>query len=135
MNNIQYRFEQPPDFNQVIQLYNQSFTENPRPTESLESIKNIFKHSNLICCAYHDQHKLIGVARAFSDFSYVTYVSDLAVSSSFQDMGVGKTLLEYLQSKSGANCKLVLLSNTHANTYYPHIGFTPHARAWVREPS
>jgi predicted N-acetyltransferase YhbS len=68
---------------------------------------------------------LIGVARSITDFSYCTYLSDLAVRKTFQRKGVGKELIRRTKL-AGEPAKLILLSAPAAVDYYPKIGMTKH---------
>jgi len=44
-------------------------------------------------------NKIIGVARAVTDFHYCCYLSDLAVDKSCQKSGVGKKLIEIVSNR------------------------------------
>ena len=77
--------------------------------------------------------ELVGIARSISDFSYVTYLSDIAVSCAYQRSGIGRALIEATQ-KEAPRAKIVLLSAPAATDYYPHIGFSRHGSAWVLNP-
>jgi predicted N-acetyltransferase YhbS len=68
-----------------------------------------------------------------SDFSYVTYLSDIAVAREFQRQGLGRALIEGTRQAAPA-AKIVLLSAPAAAEYYPHIGFSRHNSAWVLPP-
>lgn len=77
--------------------------------------------------------ELAGIARSISDFSYVTYLSDIAVSRPFQRSGIGRALIDATR-KEAPQAKIVLLSAPAATGYYPHIGFSRHDSAWVLNP-
>ena len=72
-------------------------------------------------------------ADAASDFSYVTYLSDIAVSREYQRAGIGRALIEATRLEA-PRAKIVLLSAPAATDYYPHIGFSRHGSAWVLNP-
>ena len=129
---ITYCTDKIPDLDDVIDLYRLCLVESPRPVEDRDRMKNLIQHASILCTAYSDK-KLVGICRALSDFSYVTYISDLAVHPDFQAQNIGKALLDKTKEKSGPVEKIVLLSNIKANTYYPHLGFSSHPRAWVQE--
>jgi predicted N-acetyltransferase YhbS len=74
--------------------------------------------------------RLVGIARCISDFSYVTYLSDIAVTRQYQRSGIGRALIERIRKEAPA-AKIVLLSAPAAERYYPHIGFSRHNSAWV----
>jgi predicted N-acetyltransferase YhbS len=76
----------------------------------------------------------VGISRALSDFSYVTYLSDLAVRVSHQRTGIGKELIRRTQQAGGPRAMVILLAAPAAAEYYGHIGFTHHPRAWMLRP-
>ena len=116
--------------NPIIALYRISFIEQNRPVNDPNRMQQMRDNATFIISAW-DQEKLVGICRCLSDFSYVTYISDLVVHPDYQKQGIGKQLIAKTQKKSGPQCKIVLLANTQAKDYYPHIGFSPHKRAWV----
>ncbi len=130
---ITYSKDPSIDLKQVMALYKQSFKESPRPIHDINQIQRMFLCSNLLVSAW-DKDQLVGVCRCFSDFSYVTYICDLAVHENYQNKKIGQTLIEMVKTESGKSCKIVLLSNKKANSFYPHIGFSSHDRAWVIDP-
>jgi len=101
-----------------------------RPVNDLECIESMIKNADIIVTATADG-KIVGVARAVTDFSYCCYLSDLAVDVGFQHQGIGKKLIRKVREQLGTKCKLILLSAPAAVEYYPKIGFTQHPSAWV----
>jgi len=89
-------------------------------------------HANLIITAW-DGDLLVGIARSFTDFSYVGYLSDLAVRETHQRRGIGKGLIQKTREKMGPRSMLVLLAAPKAVDYYRKIRFTRHPSAWVLE--
>ena len=77
---------------------------------------------------------MVGIARALTDFSYCTYLSDLAVRESHQRSGIGRELLRLIREAGGPDAQLILLSAPDAVDYYPHLGFIRHESAWVWPP-
>lgn len=95
----------------------------------------MLRNANVIIAARMDDGLLVGVSRAITDFHYCTYLSDLAVDSSFQRLGIGKRLIEKTHEVAGVGTSLILLSAPAAHTYYPHIGMTQHDSCWMMPPS
>jgi len=91
-------------------------------------MERMLDNANLVITAW-DSELLVGISRALSDFSYVTYLSDLAVRQSHQRQGIGKELIRRTQEAS-APATVILLVAPAAEQYYPHIGFTRHPQAW-----
>jgi predicted N-acetyltransferase YhbS len=79
---------------------------------------------------------LAGVSRAITDFSYCTYLADLAVDRAFQRRGIGKELIRRTHEAAGLHTMLILLAAPAAETYYPHVGLQPHHSCWTlpRQP-
>jgi len=95
-----------------------------RPVDDLERMEQMVKSAGLIITA-RDNGKLVGVARALTDFVYCTYLSDLAVDKDYQNRGVGKELIKQIKLKT-PKAKLILLAAPKAINYYPKIGMTRH---------
>ncbi|MEX1030699.1 MAG: GNAT family N-acetyltransferase [Paenibacillaceae bacterium] len=87
-------------------------------------------NSDVVISAWVDG-KMIGVARALTDFSYCCYLSDLAVDKNYQQHGVGRELVEQVRAKIGDECALILLSAPGAIDYYPRLGFDRVDNAFV----
>lgn len=114
---------------EFVDILNRSTLGERRPVDDLECIENMIKNADIIVTAVFD-NKIIGVARAITDYSYCCYLSDLAVDVDFQSQGIGKMLIRKVKEQLGEKCKLILLSAPAAVSYYPKIGFTQHPSAW-----
>lgn len=120
------------DVGEVLAVYHSSGLGERRPVADEERFTDMVRNANLIVVCRVDG-KLVGIARSVSDFSYVTYLSDIAVSRDHQRSGIGRALIEATRQEA-PRAKIVLLSAPAAAEYYPHIGFTQHNSAWVRNP-
>jgi len=100
-----------------------------RPVDDLERIGRMLASANLIICA-RDGERLVGIARALTDFSYCCYLSDLAVDPDYQRQGIGKELIRLVSEAIGDESMLLLLSAPTAHSYYPYIGFEKLDTAW-----
>ncbi|MFE2970145.1 GNAT family N-acetyltransferase [Streptomyces sp. NPDC059340] len=112
----------------VMRVYETSGLAERRPLSESGRLRRMLDGSNLIAAAY-DSETLIGIARSISDFSYATYLSDIAVDAAYQKRGIGKELIR-ITGEAAPQAKIVLLSAPAAVEYYPHIGFTQHMSAW-----
>lgn len=101
-----------------------------RPVNQADIIRGMLKHADLIVTARVDE-TLVGVSRAITDYSYCTYLSDLAVDQAYQGHGVGRELIRRTHEAAGLHTHLILLAAPKARTYYPHIGMEPHDSAWI----
>jgi predicted N-acetyltransferase YhbS len=101
-----------------------------RPYQDTERIDRMIQNADIIITAWKAD-KMVGVARALTDYSYCCYLSDLAVDAEYQKSGIGRELVNRLRQRLGEECSLVLLSAPGAMEYYPKIGFTNTDKAFV----
>ena len=130
---IEYREGNDLDLDAVIDVYRASTLGERRPIEDRHRMAAMLANANLVVTAW-DGALLAGIARALTDASYVTYLSDLAVRQSHQRRGVGKELIRRVQQAAGPQAALLLLAAPAAESYYPHLGFTHHPQAWMLRP-
>jgi predicted N-acetyltransferase YhbS len=130
---IRYKTGNDLNLDALIELDHASTLGERRPIEDKERMASMLRHANLVVTAWDDD-QLVGISRALSDFSFVTYLSDLAVRRSHQKQGIGKELIRRTQELAGRHAKLVLLAAPAAEQYYPRIGFTKHPQAWTLGP-
>lgn len=130
MGSIGYRLGNDLNLDQVIELYSASTLGERRPVDDRQIMAEMIRHANLVVTAW-DGELLIGIARTLTDFSYVGYLADLAVRASHQRRGIGIGLIRKTREKMGPRSMLVLLAAPKAADYYPRIGFTRHASAWI----
>jgi N-acetylglutamate synthase-like GNAT family acetyltransferase len=117
---IVYKYNEPVKAEDVIQVFRNSGI--TRPIGQKERIQKMLDHANLILTAW-DHNRLVGIARALTDFSYCCYLSDLAVDQDYQKSGIGKELIERIRKIIGEEVALILLSAPSAMDYYPKVGF------------
>jgi ribosomal protein S18 acetylase RimI-like enzyme len=87
-------------------------------------------HADIIVTARNSQGLLVGVSRAITDFSYCTYLSDLAVDVALQRQGIGRELIRRTHLAAGLHTSLTLVAAPQAETYYTHIGMLRHESCW-----
>lgn len=115
----------PSEFRQILL---ESTLGERRPVDDPERLKQMVENASIIVTARVDGH-LVGISRAVSDFSYCTYLSDLAVHRDYQHKGIGKELIR--RTKLAApTAKLILLSAPAAVDYYPKIGMVRHEHCY-----
>ncbi|UCI20255.1 GNAT family N-acetyltransferase [Mesorhizobium sp. B2-1-8] len=100
-----------------------------RPVEDEARLRAMLEGANLIVTARLDMASvdmegmpLIGVARCLTDFSWVCYISDLAVSAKAQGLGVGKGLMDEVARQLGPSVAISLISVPDAVGFYERIG-------------
>ena len=117
----------PDDF---VDLLVRSTLAERRPVDQPEAIHAMLENADLIVTA-RINGRLVGISRAITDFSFCTYLSDLAVDQEFQGQGIGRELIRQTHERAGLRTTLILLAAPTARTYYPHIGMTPHDSCWI----
>ena len=132
--NITYSSTAKISADQAIDLYIRSTLGERRPIHKRQAFENMYQHANLIISAW-DGDKLVGISRSLTDFSYVAYLSDLAVDVQYQKQGIGKQLIEKTKSDLEPECMLVLLAAPKAREYYGPLGFEQHPSAWILKKS
>ena len=122
MRDIIYKKDYVPETMQIIEVYQSSGIK--RPIDNVARIEKMYVNSNIIITAWENK-KLVGIARALTDFSYCCYLSDLAVRQEYQSEGIGKQLIEEVKKAIGTTeeISLLLLSAPNAMEYYPKVGF------------
>jgi ribosomal protein S18 acetylase RimI-like enzyme len=127
---VSYAIEPDLDAEEFIDVLVRSTLAERRPTGEPETIRGMLRHADVIVTA-RIQKLLVGVSRAITDFSYCTYLSDLAVDRAFQRRGIGRELIRRTHEAAGLKTSLMLLAAPLARAYYPHIGMAPHDSCWV----
>lgn len=101
-----------------------------RPMSDESVLRGMLEHTAVLITAREDG-QLVGLSRAITDFSYCTYLADLAVDREFQKQGIGKSLIERTHEAAGRHTLLILLAAPEAEEYYPHIGMQQHHSCWI----
>ena len=125
---VQYRVNAKHEPEQLGALYHASGIR--RPAENRSRLRRMIDHANLIVTAW-DEERLVGVARALTDFSWCCYLSDLAVDQAYQHQGIGRELVRRVQAEAGEEASLILFSAPEAMEYYPKIGLAAANNAWI----
>lgn len=128
---ILYRLEPELSVVEFVDVLRRSSLAERRPVDDGTRIERMLRHADLVLCARTEEGLLVGVARAITDFSYCTYLSDLAVAREFQRQGIGRELIKRTHQAAGLETKLILLSAPAAESYYPHIGMSQHRSCWI----
>jgi predicted N-acetyltransferase YhbS len=127
---IEYARETNLPVHEFIDVLNRSTLGQRRPVHDRERIQRMLANATIVITARADG-KVVGVARAISDFSFCCYLSDLAVDVAHQKQGIGKRLIEAVRAAAGPETTLILLAAPAAVAYYPHIGMRAHPSCWI----
>jgi len=113
---ITYRRGNDLPLDEVLDLYRASTLGARRPIDDLNILADMIRHANLVITAW-DGELLVGISRSLTDFSYVTYLADLAVRESHQRMGIGVELIRHTREAMGPRSSIVLLAAPAAVGY------------------
>lgn len=125
-----YELEPKLGVTEFIDVLVRSTLAERRPVDRPAVMREMLERADLIVTARADE-KLVGVSRAITDYSYCTYLSDLAVDQAYQGRGIGRELIRRTHEAAGVHTTLILLAAPKAQTYYPHIGMQRHESAWI----
>lgn len=127
--NIRYEINPTLTVDDFIDVLRRSTLGERRPLDNRQDMQTMLELGNFYICAFHE-NKLVGLARAMTDFVYTTYLSDLAVDLAYQHQGIGKKLL-FMMKEEIPKAKLILLAAPAAETYYPKIGLKRHNHCFI----
>ena len=127
---IVYSSEATLSADEFIDLLVRSTLAERRPIHDIKTISEMLANASIIITARVDG-RLVGISRALSDFSFCTYLSDLAVDVEHQRRGIGRELIHRTHEEAGRHTMLILVAAPKARDYYPHIGLKQHDSCWV----
>jgi len=130
MANIVYSLEPQLAVEEFIDVLRRSTLAERRPVDDSATMSGMLAHADIIVTARDSRKLLVGVSRAITDFSYCSYLADLAVDVAFQRRGIGRELIRQTHIAAGLHTHLLLVAAPKAETYYPHIGMLPHHSCW-----
>jgi predicted N-acetyltransferase YhbS len=105
-----------------------------RPVDDAETMRGMVAHADIVATAREPGGLLVGVSRALTDYSWCTYLADLAVDVAWQRRGIGRELIRQTHLAAGVQTTLTLVAAPAAETYYPHIGMRHHHSCWRIDP-
>ncbi|QIG91349.1 MULTISPECIES: GNAT family N-acetyltransferase [unclassified Bradyrhizobium] len=121
MDEILYAREASIGIDEFIEVLRQSSLGERRPLADTDRMERMIANANLIVTA-RQEHTLIGVSRALTDFAYCCYLADLAVDRRHQGHGIGKRLIAETRRHAGPESMCLLLSAPDSIGFYKSIG-------------
>ncbi len=128
--NTSYQLEPDICVAEFVDLLERSALAERRPMNEPATLQGMLENADLIVTARIDG-RLIGISRAITDYSYCTYLSDLAVDVACQKRGIGRELVRRTHEAAGLHTAMILLAAPQAQGYYPHIGMQRHDCCWI----
>lgn len=102
---------------------------------SLQQIEIALSNS-LRTFVVHNEDKAVGMARLLGDHAMSYYIKDVAVSPRYQGMGIGRVLVETIESyiqnelEDGWAVSLELISSKGNEEFYKKFGFEERPCEW-----
>lgn len=128
MTNIAYSDSRQVTAEQLSELFERAAMK--RPIGDIDRLQRMLDNADITISAW-DGDRLVGIARAITDYAYCCYLSDLAVDGDYQKSGIGSRLVDRVRESIGESCSLILISAPGAVDYYPKLGFTLSDKAYV----
>jgi GNAT superfamily N-acetyltransferase len=128
--NVLYGIEPDLSVDEFCDVLERSTLAARRPMTNRPVMEGMVRHADILVTARIDG-RLVGVSRAITDYSYCTYLADLAVDRVCQGQGIGRALIERTHEEAGRHTLLLLLAAPDAESYYPHIGMQQHHSCWI----
>jgi GNAT superfamily N-acetyltransferase len=101
MAEIEYLLEPKLTVGEFVDVLRRSTLAERRPVDDARTMAEMLAHADVIVTARDSRGLLVGVSRAITDFSYCTYLSDLAVDEAFQRQGIGRELIRRTHLAAG----------------------------------
>jgi len=118
-NNILISSSKIPDQHQVIHLYEKlGWSAAGKPQELYAGL--IESHS--LVTAW-DSQKLVGLGNAISDGHLVVYYPHLLVHPNYQNLGIGRKIMDQMQTRYHGFHMQMLTADQHATDFYGKMGF------------
>ena len=127
---IEYQKTSDLDPDAFISVLRSSGLAERRPAGDRDRIARMLAGSNLVIAA-RDGGKIVGVARALTDYAYCCYLSDLAVDRAYQGRGIGRQLIVETQRAAGPETMCLLLSAPETVGFYEAIQMPRQSRAFM----
>jgi aralkylamine N-acetyltransferase len=86
-----------------------------------EKIRRAFEKSDIVCFAMEGS-KLVGAARALTDFEYHATIFDVVVHPDYQGHSVGTRMMKELLSSLPV-WRILLVADAHVRPFYERLGF------------
>ena len=125
---VSYEIEKNMSLQDFIHVLTDSGLGERRPMNDPDHLERMLRNSNLVIVA-REGEDMIGILRALTDFSYRTFIADLAVISDRQGEGIGRGMLQFARSLS-PEARLILFAAENATGFYEKIGFHLHERCY-----
>lgn len=130
---IRYQLEPQLSCGEFVDVLQRSTLAERRPLDEPGAIAGMVANADVLLVARTASGLAVGLSRAITDYSYCTYLSDLAVDVAYQRQGIGRELIRRTHEAAGLHTMLILLAAPKAQSYYPHVGMRQHPSCWIAD--
>lgn len=128
MKNLVFQVENVISLNEFQFILEDSGLSSRRPMGDTLLLERMIKGANLLITARLDG-QLVGLLRGLSDFSYRSFIADLAVARAYHRKGIGRKLIQVARNQA-PEARLFLFSAEDAAPFYEKMGFHLHERCY-----
>ena len=119
MNLIEITLNSPIEEKEVISLYEaNAWSSASKPKELMAALEN--SHTLVVARVSGD---LVGIGNAISDAHLVVYYPHMLVHPKYQGKGVGRLMMEAMQTVYGSFHQQILTADGEAIEFYKKLGF------------
>ena len=127
MSPVEITLNTPIEEKEVLSLYESNeWSSAKKPKELMSALKN--SHTLVVA---RSEGLLVGIGNAISDGHLVVYYPHMLVHPDYQGKGVGRKMMEAMQSVYGSFHQQMLTADGEAIEFYKKLGFE---RAGKTEP-
>ena len=115
----------------IKNLLEQSFWAKDR---SIETIEKSMEHSICYGVFLSENDKQVGFARIITDYATTYYICDVIVDADHRGVGIGKKMMDTIQSDEEISCLRGILSTRDAHGLYRKYGFEDGGTFFMGKP-
>ncbi|WP_082686271.1 GNAT family N-acetyltransferase [Bacillus coahuilensis] len=85
--------------------------------------REAWDHSTIAYVVINEETELIGYVRGLTDTKITLYICELLIDKRYRGLGVGRSLIDYVQSLY-PETRMEMLASSESRTYYKQNGFS-----------
>jgi GNAT superfamily N-acetyltransferase len=128
--NLKFHLDVPVDDDEVLELYRANkWSSAEKPAQLLAALRN--SHSLVTA---RTENRLVGLGNAISDGYLVVYYPHMLVHPDFQRRGIGRGMMQLMQSRYAGFHQQMLTADGDAVEFYCSLGFVRAGRTqpmWI----
>lgn len=101
---------------------------------SIETIEKSMEHSICYGVFLRENNIQVGFARVLTDYATTYYICDVIVDSNHRGMGIGKKIMDTIESNEEISCLRGILATRDAHDLYRKYGFKDGGTTFMGKP-